>query len=57
VSTTLTLQITIFCAAVVALACGRYAEQHRDPATGILAVVSGIVGALLLAVLLYRGPR
>lgn len=56
-STTLLLQAATVGVALVALVCGRYAERHRDTTTGLLAVVSGIVGAFLFAVLLYRGSR
>jgi hypothetical protein len=57
VSTTLVLQGATVGVVLVALVCGRYADKYRDASVGTLAVVAGIVGALLFVVLLYRGPR
>ena len=51
------LQLALVLCFLVAGVCGRLAERHGDTWAGIVAVLSMIVGALLFAVLLYRGTR
>lgn len=56
-TSTWALQLAFVATLLTAAVCGREAERHRSTSAGIVAVFAGIVTALLLAVLLYRGAR